>query len=295
MKKTNKYATIWAAAGHEFASLSIAQAHGLKTLIIPRKDDKAEYEKEAEKIARTMSYPAVDMEIVPFSDRKDALSESWDIAADIKAGTIDPSSWELIARSRLLVNPGAVKDAPKLKGLADNRMNIHVVIAKWLSDNGCGVTAQQQSLTPEVFRFLAKSFPQYTRIFGQHYSKVNDLEAVKRTVEAEGMYLPGLTEAPELLGLRGVPHAMYHNMYENVCMSTGIAGTHTWIMLTMCPWINQVIFYNKKGSEDWQAIVKPFRDCGYHIAAIGFDENTDMARLSASAENYIKAYNLMRL
>lgn len=46
-------------------------------------------------------------------------------------------------------------------------------------------------------------------------------------------------------------------MYARLNASIGIAGTHTWILLTMFPEVPQVILYNNHGTERWEAIEKP--------------------------------------
>ena len=52
----------------------------------------------------------------------------------------------------------------------------------------------------------------------------------------------------------------------------------------MFPEIPQIILYNKKGVEHWEAIAQAYRKAGYNIWAIGFDEMTDMADLSREIE-----------
>ena len=94
------------------------------------------------------------------------------------------------------------------------------------------------------------------------------------------MYVPGMTENTEVFGIRGVQHKLYYNMYKSLSASVGIAGTHTWIMLTMFPEIPQIILFNNKGVERWKEIEKAYQALGYKIFCIGFDENTDMKQLS---------------
>ena len=73
-------------------------------------------------------------------------------------------------------------------------------------------------------------------------------------------------------------------MYARLKKSVGIAGTHTWILLTMFPEVPQVILYNNHGTERWKAIEQAYRSKGYNIRCIGFDEKTDLQDLSAQIE-----------
>lgn len=293
MKKTEKnFIVVRSSFGHEIMAVNFAKALDMLVAIIPNKEKEEEYMDESKKIANNLAFFTVSLVRVPFAERQKYEAMSWDLISDLKAGKLADEMWSKFVTARLV--PTHTTLLPQFNGMRENRKNLLLVPQKLVSDNACGVTAQQQSLSPSLFNFL-KEQNEYQLVLGQHFNKVNDLPAVEALAKEFGMYVPGMTENNPVFGIRGVRHEMYYNMYNQLGMSIGIAGTHTWIMLTMCPWINQVIFYNKKGSEDWQAIVKPFRDCGYHIAAIGFDENTDMSKLSASAENYIKAYNLMRL
>ena len=67
-------------------------------------------------------------------------------------------------------------------------------------------------------------------------------------------------------------------MYKKVDISVGIAGTHTWYMLSCFPEKPQIIFYNKNGVENWDTIAKAYQKQGYPIYAMGYDENTDWKR-----------------
>ncbi len=72
----------------------------------------------------------------------------------------------------------------------------------------------------------------------------------------------------------------YWNMYKKINMSVGIAGTHTWYMLTCFPDVKQIIFYNKNGVEKWDEIAKSYQKQGKQIYALGFDKNTDWKKFA---------------
>ena len=69
-------------------------------------------------------------------------------------------------------------------------------------------------------------------------------------------------------------------MYKKIDISVGIAGTHTWYMLTCFPEKPQIIFYNKNDVEKWEEISKAYQKQGKPIYVMGFDENTDWKRFS---------------
>ena len=230
---------------------------------------------------------------MPFADRANYEDLSYDIIADLKAGKLADEMWERFVTARLVPTQNT-NLLPQFNGMKANRKNLLLIPQKLISDGECGVTAQQQSLSPEVFNFL-KEQNEYQLVLGQHFNKVNDLPAVEALAKEFGMYVPGMTENNPVFGIRGVRHEMYYNMYNQLGMSIGIAGTHTWILLTMFPWVPQVILYNKKGVEKWDAIGKAFQAAGYPIRTIGFDEDTDMNQLSEKIKSYCKLFAVMAM
>lgn len=293
-KKTEKnFIVIRASFGHEIMAVNFAQALNMQVAIIPNKETADEYEAESEKIVNNLSFFTQSLVHVPFAERQMYENMSYDLIADLKAGKLADEMWERFVTARLVPTLSA-NSLPKYPGMRPNRKNLLLIPQKLISDNACGVTAQQQSLSPEVFNFL-KEQKEYQLVLGQHYHKVNDLPAVKALAQDFNMYVPGLTENPEVLGIRGVQHMMYYNMYNQIGMSIGIAGTHTWILLTMFPWVPQVILYNRKGVEHWDAIGKAFQAAGYPIRTIGFDEDTDMNQLSEKIKSYYKLFAVMAM
>ncbi len=266
--------------GHEIMAVNFAKAFNLDVVIAPNKDEKKAYDEESDKIFRNMSFFYDRMSVVPFEE-KDNLS-SWDIIAELKAGKLDNSLWEKFAASRLI--PTNTNGLPTYPGMS-NRLNTLFIPQKLISDGECGITAEQQSLPLAVFEFLKNK---KSLVLGQHFNKVNDIEAVRTLARDFDLYVPGLTENPEVLGIRGIQHKAYYNMYARLNASIGIAGTHTWILLTMFPEVPQVILYNNHGTECWEAIEKAYRSKGYNIRCIGFDEKTDLTLLAREIEETSK-------
>lgn len=257
--------------GHEIMSLNFAKALNRLVLIAPNKDNKEEYDTEAKKIYDNMSPLYNNIEIVAFEYKEVA---AWDIVNDLKKGKITAEMWHDFAAETLELDAENLPEYNALKG----KQNVLVVPQKLISDGKCGITAQQQSLPLEVIDFLKGRTENF--VLGQHFHKVNDLPIVEALAKEYNMYVPGMTENPEVFGIRGVQHKLYYNMYKSLSASVGIAGTHTWIMLTMFPEIPQIILFNNKGVERWKEIEKAYQALGYKIFCVGFDENTDMEQLS---------------
>ena len=260
--------------GHGIAAVNFAAAYGVKGLIVPKKENKEDYEAEASKIFEILSFFSRNLEVVPFEEKEKAEEKGWDIIADLKAGILPDEAWEQFATSQLW--PGCTEGLPEYKEMPQG--SVLFIPQKLVSDGECGVTAAQQSLNPQVFSFLKESG--VPLVLGQHFHKVNDLEAVQNLAKDFKLYVPGMTENHEVFGIRGVAHEKYYNMYASLKASVGIAGTHTWILLAMFPDTPQIILYNKKGVEHWEAIAKAYQEKGKKIIVIGFDEETDINELS---------------
>lgn len=280
MKKIN-FISISSQFGHEIMALNFAHALGLEVVIIPNKEEPQEFEEESKKIYDNMSFFYRRIFTISYKDRQFYEEMSRDIIGELKAGTLPNDLWKEFAESELRPSP-FFGNLPEFYELYDGKPNILVVPQKLLSDNACGVTAAQQSVNPAVFNFL-KGLP-FRLVLGQHFNKVSDLETVKALQQEFNFYVPGMTEDQEVFGIRGVRHVKYYNMYGSLSASVGIAGTHTWYLLTMFPDIPQIILYNKNGVEHWEAIAQAYRKAGYNIWAIGFDETTDMTDLSKEIE-----------
>ena len=291
--ETKKFIVVRSSFGHEIMALNFAKALNMPVVVIPAKETEAEFNTESEKILANLSFLSNDIVAVPFADRAKYEALSYDIIADLKAGKLADEMWEKFVTARLVPTQNT-NLLPQFNGMRANRRNMLIIPQKLISDGECGVTAQQQSLNPTVFNFL-KEQNEYQLVLGQHFNKVNDLPAVEALAKEFSMYVPGMSEDTEVFGIRGVQHKMYYNMYNQLGMSIGIAGTHTWILLTMFPWIPQVILYNRKGVENWNVIGKAFQAAGYPIRTIGFDEDTDMNQLSEKIKSYYKLFAVMAM
>ena len=291
--ETKKFIVVRSSFGHEIMALNYAKALNMPVAIIPAKETEAEFNTESEKILENLSFLSNDIVTVPFADRAKYEALSYDIIADLKADKLADEMWSKFVTARLVPTQNT-NTLPKFRSMRANRRNMLIIPQKLISDGECGVTAQQQSLNPTVFNFL-KEQNEYQLVLGQHFNKVNDKPAVEALAKEFSMYVPGMTEESEVFGIRGVAHKEYYNMYSKLGMSIGIAGTHTWILLTMFPWIPQVILYNKKGTEHWDVIGKAFQAAGWPIRTIGFDENTDMEQLSEKIKSYYKLFAVMAM
>jgi len=273
--------------GHEFFALGMAKALRLKVLICPKKDEEEDYNKEAEGILAFMSPFYGDMQIVPFANRYKV--DGWDIVKDLCDKVLDDKIWDIF------FSEGVLDLQPSVNRL-EFPMNfnlywpIGLVPDKWETDGQCGKTAEEQSSGVSGYKFLTNEFANDLVIL-QHFNKVADLEKVKATAKAlageyspNGAYIPGLEDGnEELLGLRGVPHVKYYNLYAHLEGLVGIPGTHTWIAATLFPDMPQVIVY-RRGIEDWELIAEKAYDHGRSYHAVPFDEDSDMKEVFGKVE-----------
>lgn len=268
--------------GHEIMAINFAKALGFKVVILPNKENREEYNAESLRIFETLRFFGVPLFRVSFERREQYRESSWDLIADLKRGILSDNFWGAFAQTSL--SPLTVPGLPRYYEI-EGRDNTLFVPQKLVSDGQCGISAEQQSLPLEVFDFLKA---ESNLVLGQHFHKVNDLEKVEALASEFDIYVPGLTENPEVFGIRGVKHQEYYHMYRNISRAIGIAGTHTWILLTMFPNVPQVILFNKNGAERWEVIEKAYQRAGRKIFCIGFDETTDLQELSQEIEQKFK-------
>ena len=258
--------------GHEVAICCEAARTKRKVLILPKAATAAEYYKKAYEILYFMSffYAAENFIIPSFEDREMYEEVGQDWVADLRAGKFDQAYWDEFASHTLTPTRG-------------NEIQFSVsseailwVPQKLVTNGLCGVTAEQQSLFPEFFWFMEEK----EKVMFQHYNKVADKPAVDELLQKHPSYAPGVTENPDLLGLRGISHEMYINLLSKVKGCVGIAGTHSWEMLTMFPWKPQIHLYNKAGVERWDQIEKAYQKQGYPVRCCGFEDGTDKEAFS---------------
>lgn len=267
--------------GHEFMALAVAKAMKMAVKIVSKKENKEEYEQDVKNIFAKMAPFYDNMEVVPFEEKERFLAVAWDVVQELKDAKFDASLWSKMASIKLEPSFEGLRRYSQLEG----KRNVLFVPQKLKSDGECGVTAAQQSLDPEVLAFMRGTA---NLVLGQHFHKVNDYSTVMALAEVFDLYVPGVEENPEVFGIRGVDHVEYLNMYRKLAASVGIAGTHTWIMLTVFPEIPQIILFNKNGVENWKDIEAAYQKAGYRIFCIGYDENTVVSELSKEIE---KVYN----
>lgn len=268
--------------GHEFMAVSIAKAMNLGVKVISKKETAEEYEKDVNNIYEKMCPFYSNIEVIPFEEKDRFMKAGWDIVQELKDGKFDASLWDKMASSKLTPSLEGLRRYHQLEG----KKNVLFVPQKLQSDGECGVTAAQQSLNPQVLSFMKGTADNL--VLGQHFHKVNDLSTVEALAKEFDLYVPGQTENPEVFGIRGVAHVEYLNMYRSLAASVGIAGTHTWIMLSCFPEIPQIILFNRNGVENWKDIEAAYQKAGYRIFCIGFDENSNMAELSKEIEEAYK-------
>lgn len=275
-----KYINITSSVGHGIMQLNFAEALKLTPAIMPEKESKEEYEAECTAIYEKLKFFSDKIIKVPYEKREEISAETYDVLANLK--NKEPLPWNRFARNKLIPQFESTTSFPALD--ACSKKKILIIPQKLLSDNACGITAAQQSLNPEVFSFIKHQ--DIKPVLGQHFHKVNDHDIVQALAKDFRMYVPGQEKINRhVYGIRGINHSEYANMYAQLNGSIGIAGTHTWIMLTTFPDTPQVILYNKNGVEDWKAIEKAYRAANKPIRCIGFDEKTNMKRLSKQVQN----------
>lgn len=264
--------------GHGFISALIAKALGLTPIAFSTKETEEEFSKEVDLIAGNLSFVAPNLRKATWNEREELLASGWNIRQSLINGELPADMWTAVAGEKLI--PAAPGLFPAFAEMPANALMF--VPQKLVSDGACGATAQQQSLSPDIFSFLKESG--FGLVLGQHFHKVNDLEKVEALADEFDLYVPGLTEDNEVFGIRGVRHEMYWNLYSRLNGCIGIAGTHTWYLLTCRPEVPQIILFNNKGIERWKEIESAYQAAGYPIHCLGFDDNTDMQQLSRQIE-----------
>lgn len=270
MKNNKELALITEGFGHGFASVLIAKVNHLSPVAFSTKETKEEFEKEVELIYRNLSFFCTSLRKATWEEREELLATGWNIRQSLLDGEISAEMWEEVARTTL--EPEVSPTSPAFAGVSEQTLLF--VPQKLQSDGMCGVSAEQQSLSPQLFRFLRRSG--YNLVLGQHFHKVNDLEKVQALAKEFNLYVPGMTENEEVLGIRGVEHEKYWLLYQKLNGCIGIAGTHTWYLLTCRPEVPQIILYNKKSVENWAEIEAAYQAAGYPIFCFGYDEETEM-------------------
>lgn len=271
--ENKKFGLITEAFGHGFFALNACQV--LNLIPVAFSDKEKDDEREAHVAQIKSNFDG----FVPEWGNPDEVTEenSVNLRKELLAGNFGKDFWERFAESTL--TPTWEPDLPAFRKLDfGGYINTMFVPQKLISDGMCGTTAAQQSLPNEIFDFLVNE--EYRLILGQNFNKVTDLEKLEEFQKHfPNAYIPGQTEDKTVFGIRGIAHKMYLNLYDKLDLCVGVAGTHTWYILTCFPQVPQVILYNKGGVEDWAEIAEAYRKAGYNIRAIGFDAQSDMVEL----------------
>ena len=240
-----------------------------------KKTTEEEYNQDVERIAKNMRYFS-EVTIIPWKDRAKA-QQCRNMAEEIRT-SFSGLDWEKFFSEKLEV--ALSYNEPCFSCIQKDLM---VVSGKSISDEHFGVNAQAQSVPIEVFDAIKKEWNRY--ILGQHFDKSQDLEKIKKIVPdwvIPGLYadLPreGQISEKEVLGIRGVAPHLLHYLYKRISGCVGVAGTHTWFLLTVFPEKPQVILYHKD-LEDWTAIARAARTKGLKIAAVEYDDTTTAEEL----------------
>lgn len=269
--------------GHEVAICNEASRRGAKIVLLPKAENAEQHYAACYDILYFMSffYPAQNFIIPAYEEREmyEEIGQDW--VADLRAGKFDQEYWNEFASHKL---------TPTRSNHREFSVSSDAIIwvpQKLVTDGLCGVSAEQQSLVPSFFWFMEDN----EKVLFQNFDKVNNKAAVEELAKEHPCYVPGKDEYPELFGLRGVAHEKFINLLAKAKGIVGIAGTHSWEMLTLFPWKPQIHLYNKAGVEKWDEIEKAYQAQGYPIYCRGFEDGTDKEAFSMDvAEVFTKLF-----
>lgn len=271
------------AFGHGIWGCLFAKTTGLQPVAISTKGTKEEFEAETQQIYNNLHFFIPEMKKAEWGERKEISADGWNFRQDLLDRKISAEMWREAAKHKLTPAASEIEGLPSFDDIPDD--SVMVIMQKLKSDEACGATAQQQSLYPGFFNFIKGS--RNVHVLGQHFHKVNDLEAVSALAKEFGLLVPGMIQHPEVFGIRGVQHKMYWNLYSKIKGCIGIAGTHTAYALACFPEIAQVILHNV-GIEAWDVIAGAYQAEGYNIHSRSFDNNSNMQKLSAEVGQLYK-------
>lgn len=277
--ETKKFFIVRSNFGHEILTLLAAKSYNKKVVIIPKAETKDEFTLKSLITLYQLQFFYQKICMINWEEREKYEEEGFDFVAALVAKQIPDTEWEHFAKF-------------KLEPTYEVSMEYNVggdygffIPQKLISDGKCGVTAEQQSIQPEMLDFLKKRSEKLMLM--QHFSIQNDVEKV---LNLGADYVPGQTENSHVFGIRNVLHSLYYQLYRDTKFSVGIAGTHTWYLLCMFPEVPQVILYRKDGKEHWPAIQDAWRAQGYNITCLGFDDATDMKAFEKEIQEACKAF-----
>lgn len=280
--------TVYSSFGHEIFACAVAKMLHTEIEVASRKENPEEARADKAKIASMLQPFGVPIRIVP----EGQMPIGRDIVSELKAGTLPAGFWDQLAGTKLPIGSSCKRYPILERAKAEGKRIIGLVPEKTLTDGQCGLTAAQQSLNINVFEEIIDSNTLYGLL--QHYDKTKMdgiLDCQKWVQRRSKLYVPGQEENPEVLGIRGVPHVDYFNMYAQLDAIVGIAGTHFWLALFAFPEIAQIILYNRKGFEPMETIAAAWRKKGFKIYVNYYDDNSDKKKLAHEiAETYKKLW-----
>lgn len=159
-----------------------------------------------------------------------------------------PFPWDEFWKFDPLVSPEGI---PEL-GINNS---IVVVPQKLITDGTSRDTAEKQSFGWDYFDRLITAFNGRKMILGQHFDKNDEIqkkEIVDRCSQ-RNIIVPGMNNNSSILGMRGVSLGVWTEMYKKSDFIIGIAGTHTWQILTMYPKHPQIILSNITSNEVYES------------------------------------------
>jgi hypothetical protein len=276
MKKNQLIKTADAAGFGILCSACAISQNALLVVIPTINENASEEEKVAEHNAKSSTIYDIlseiaELKIIKISYKERAVFEPmcWDPIADLKNKEFTLDDWRTLSKVKLSFKK---RENPYIYYGLHGKKNTLVVFQKLISDEHFGVNAQMQSLSAEDFTTIWDDTAQ--KVYGQHFNKVTDREAVENFASKHKVYVPGLQENPDVFGIRGRKHGDYAGVYENVQKAVAIPGTHTWIMMFFYPEIAQLIPY-RTGIENWAEIAQAWRENGSTVYTVEFNDNSN--------------------
>lgn len=295
------FSLISEAFGFGIKSIPMAVATQTTAVAFSTKTSQDEFEKEVELIFNNLSGIAswfnIQIEKAKWEDKEQLLKNGWLPVEEFKKGTISKILWRKWAEAihtnfMMKQNSSEMcwsKFYPNLAKETGERKILAVNLQKWVSSSD-EVNAEKQSLEATTCKEIA-TLKNTTKVFASHFSKVNDLEKVAEMDKMlNGIYVPGLTEATHLFGVRGVKHADFIPLVFASDATVTIASTWQWLSQVVNPAMNMKIFCNKalpdaKYAKDIQEAMAEF---GYNHQYVLFDENTDITDIATEVRTFLE-------
>lgn len=279
--KKKKFIAIRSHFGHDIAALLYAFHHGMTAIPLPQTDDKEVFDAKSKAIYENLAFLGANIRMVEFEQRDEAEKDSYDFVADLAARRLPADVWKELAQT--FFTPRSENGRTEYRELRGKEIMLFVP-QKLVSDEKCGVSARQKSLPMDVFAFLKRQDSPLLPVLLQNFDRETDLDAVKRVAADFGLYVPGLTENPKLLGLRHHRLPDLYPVYARARLALGTAGTCNWFLLCTLPQVPQIILYHRNGSGVWPEIAKAYQAAGYPVYGYGFDEHCDYQELAVQIE-----------